>query len=304
MRFDSLLDDSPMSQPEVLSDCDEIILPNTVADSSTVQASANISKPIGTGKYEVSAWTRSISKRIFDCTCVLISLPVILPVITVIAFLVRITSRGPILFIQDRVGLHGETFSILKFRSMEHLQKSPRNAVTSSNNQRFTPIGPFLRRFKLDELPQLFNVFKGDMSLVGPRPKMPEHVKHDLSCRPGITGYATLAFAREEIFFSALPKDDLEVFYHDVVLPTKLLLDRQYMASATFSSDLFLIINTVLRRWNTLQLDNLVTQYMHQTGLKKVDDHPIHRMHLGSRPTKTFGASTLHLEARSIPDQG
>ena len=269
MRFDSLLDDSSMSQSGILSDCDELIMSNMAANSSTAQAFAHISHPIGTGEYKVSAWTQSIGKRIFDCICVLVSLPLILPIVTVIAFLVRITSRGPVLFIQDRVGLHGETFRIVKFRTMEHLQKRPRNAITSSNNQKFTPIGPFLRRFKLDELPQLFNVLKGDMSLVGPRPKMPEHVKHDLSCRPGITGYATLAFAREEMFFSALPKDDLEVFYHNVVLLTKLHLDRQYMTNATFSSDFFLIINTVLRRWNTLQLNQLVDQYMHQTGLKE-----------------------------------
>ena len=88
------------------------------------------------------------------------------------------------------------------------------------------------------------------MSLVGPRPKMPEHVKVDLPCRPGITGAATIAFAREEMLLDRIPKHSLDAYYHKVVLPAKRQLDAEYMARATFLSDLKLIVNSALRRWD------------------------------------------------------
>jgi lipopolysaccharide/colanic/teichoic acid biosynthesis glycosyltransferase len=218
----------------------------------------------------LSSWTMSAGKRIFDCVSVLLVLPLVLPLLAITALLVRLTSSGPVLFVQERVGLHGKTFLIFKFRSMEHLRNKKRNAVTTADNQRFTPVGPFIRRFKLDELPQIFNVLKGDMSLVGPRPKMEEHVKHDLPCRPGITGYATLTFAREEAVFSRLPKEELEGFYHDVVLPTKHNLDEEYMAGATFCSDFVLILKTVLRRWDTSLLEQLVEEHLQRSRKPKL----------------------------------
>jgi len=236
--------------------------------------------------YSVSKWTSSVGKRIFDCSSVLLSLPIVLPVLTVTALLVRLTSRGPVLFIQERVGLHGENFRILKFRSMEHVQNKNRSAVTSTSNQRFTPIGPFLRRYKLDELPQLFNVLKGDMSLVGPRPKMAEHVKHDLPCRPGVTGYATLTFAREEAVFSRLPKEELEHFYHEVVLPAKRQMDEQYMATASFTSDLGLILSTVSRRWDTFHLNKLVARYMHRAENVETEEKPARKLQVAPSPAK------------------
>jgi lipopolysaccharide/colanic/teichoic acid biosynthesis glycosyltransferase len=176
----------------------------------------------------------------------------------VIAAAVRLTSRGPILFMQKRVGHHGRTFAILKFRSMIHVAENAHHPITTSGNQRFTPIGPFLRCWKLDELPQIANVLAGHMSLVGPRPKLPEHVRFDLPCRPGITGLATIAFACEETLLVHLPKDRLDAFYHDVVLPAKRKLDADYMARATFLSDIRLLVCTVLRRWNTDALENFI----------------------------------------------
>ncbi len=136
--------------------------------------------------------------------------------------------------------------------------------MTTTANQRFTPIGPFLRRWKLDELPQLLNVVAGDMSLIGPRPKMPEHGLARLSCRPGITGAATNAFAREEAALSSVPTYHLESFYHAVILPTKLELDAQYMAQATFTSDLHLIAKSVLRQWDDSMLEGLVQEWSTQ----------------------------------------
>jgi lipopolysaccharide/colanic/teichoic acid biosynthesis glycosyltransferase len=158
------------------------------------------------------------------------------------------------------MGRHGESFTILKFRTMPFRKHtSDRPAVTTSINQRFTPVGPFLRRWKLDELPQIFNVIRGDMSLVGPRPKLPKHQSTSLTCRPGITGRATVVFAREEVALSSVPNGHLDSYYHGVVLPLKHALDNEYMARATFISDLKLIIKSVLRRWDDVALTDLAS---------------------------------------------
>lgn len=206
----------------------------------------------------VSPWSQSAAKRVFDCVSVLLALPVLLPILLAIAVAVRITSRGPVLFLQDRVGLDGRIFKILKFRSMIHDRDGAHHPVTTTDNQKFTIVGPFLRRWKLDELPQVMNVLLGHMSLVGPRPKIPEHVASVLPCRPGITGMATSIFACEEKILANVPNDCLDAFYHNVVLPAKRHLDSDYMASATFFSDLRLIVNSVLRRWDNDALDEFL----------------------------------------------
>lgn len=203
-------------------------------------------------------WSRSTAKRLFDCGCVLVSLPVLVPLMLAIGAAVRLTSRGPVFFLQERMGRHGRPFTILKFRTMLHVVNSAHRPITTSDNQRFTPIGPLLRRWKLDELPQLINVLLGHMSMVGPRPKMREHVVFDLPCRPGITGMATSVFACEETILSRVPSNRLDAFYHAVVLPAKRQLDAEYMAQATFLSDLRLIIQSVLRRWDTSALDGFI----------------------------------------------
>jgi lipopolysaccharide/colanic/teichoic acid biosynthesis glycosyltransferase len=199
---------------------------------------------------EPSAWSKSGAKRVFDCVCVLLVLPVLAPAFLLIAAAVRITSRGPVLFLQKRVGRDGRTFTILKFRTMINVADGLHHAVTTLDNQRFTPVGPFLRRWKLDELPQLVNVLLGQMSLVGPRPKMMEHEIFRIPCRPGITGMATLAFAEEETILARVHKDQLNRHYHNVVLPAKREIDAEYMARATFGSDFRLLVNSVLRRWD------------------------------------------------------
>lgn len=198
----------------------------------------------------LSRWSKSGSKRFFDCACVVLALPLALPLLLIVALAVRVSSRGPVFFRQQRTGSHGRFFTILKFRTMIHDANAAYHPVTTGGNQPFTSIGPFLRRWKLDELPQIINVLRGEMSLVGPRPKMPQHVVDHLPCRPGITGAATFAFAREETLLDQVPEHHLESYYHLVVLPAKQHLDAEYMARATFSSDLRLIINSVLRRWD------------------------------------------------------
>jgi lipopolysaccharide/colanic/teichoic acid biosynthesis glycosyltransferase len=196
----------------------------------------------------VSPWGQSTTKRLFDVFCVLLAAPVILPICLAIGIAVRLTSRGPALFKQRRSGLDGDTFTILKFRTMEH--EVVHKAESTLNNQRFTSIGPFLRQWKLDELPQLFNVLRGDMSLVGPRPKMPEHQLGVLRCRPGITGAATLVFANEEAVLTSIPQPTLGEYFQTTVLPAKFRLDQEYMAEATFASDFQLVARTLIRRWD------------------------------------------------------
>ncbi len=206
----------------------------------------------------MSSWSQSKAKRLFDFTCVLLSLPVVLPLILVIGVVVRFSSPGPVLFLQSRVGLHGRIFKIFKFRTMTHSVDAPHRPIATPDSECFTPVGPFLRRWKLDELPQLLNVLLGQMSLVGPRPKMPEHVIFDLPCRPGITGMATTVFAREEKILACVPKDQVDDYYHSVVLPAKRQLDAEYMARATFGSDFELLVNSVLHRWETDVLDDIL----------------------------------------------
>lgn len=211
----------------------------------------------------LSTWSCSPAKRAFDFLSVILALPLFAPLLFLVGIAVRLTSAGPVLFRQQRVGRGGRLFTILKFRTMVHNPDAAYNAITTDGNQPFTCIGPLLRRWKLDELPQILNVLRGDMSLVGPRPKMPEHVIGDLCCRPGITGAATIAFAREETLLDQLPEHDLEAYYHKVVLPAKGRLDAEYMARATFFTDVKLVVNSFLRRWDesvARRLLNLVAE--------------------------------------------
>jgi lipopolysaccharide/colanic/teichoic acid biosynthesis glycosyltransferase len=198
----------------------------------------------------LSRWSRSSAKRFFDCACVVLSMPLLIPVMLLVGAAVRLTSSGPVLFLQNRMGRHGRIFKIVKFRTMEHLRDERHHPVTTTDNQRFTAVGPFLRRWKLDELPQVVNVLLGHMSLIGPRPKLPEHVISDLPCRPGVSGMATVVFASEEAMLARVPKAQLNAYYHSFVLPMKQQLDADYMARATFLSDLRLIVNSALRRWD------------------------------------------------------
>lgn len=207
-------------------------------------------RPVGS----LSAWSGSSAKRVFDIVCVLCSLPCLLPVMLLVGLAVRLTSRGPVLFRQVRMGRDGQTFRIMKFRTMVERPQTTDRLITISSDDRFTPVGPFLRRWKLDEVPQLLHVLMGQMSLIGPRPKVPEHEPEGLCCRPGITGAATLAFAREEQALDRVPPELLDEFYNNVVLPVKRQIDAEYMGRATFRSDLAMICNSLFGRWDSVRM--------------------------------------------------
>lgn len=254
---------------------------------------AAIDEAIRRGRQPLSPWSASLAKRLFDIGCVLASLPVTLPMFVIAGLAVRFTSRGPVLFRQQRMGRNGRPFTIFKFRTMPvRRNTSSRPNVTTAINQRFTPVGPFLRRWKLDELPQLLNVLLGDMSLVGPRPKLPVHQENLLHCRPGITGRATMVFAREEVTLSSIPMAQLDTYYHGVVLPLKQLLDDDYMSRATFTSDLKLIWNSVFRRWDDLQLRDL---------LPALPETPVRRPNM--RVESPIPHAAMHAAERQIATQ-
>lgn len=166
----------------------------------------------------------------------------------VIAVSVRLTSKGGALFIQHRVGAGGRLFRMYKFRSMRERPRLKSDlGLTKNGDQRVTGLGRFLRKLKLDELPQFINVLRGDMALVGPRPKLPQFAAiRRMPYRPGITGPATIAFRHEEDMLRNIDPDELENFYAEKIKPVKARLDVCYMCRATPSSDLRIIASTFL----------------------------------------------------------
>ena len=191
----------------------------------------------------------AIPKRLFDFTAALAGLAVLSPLMLLMAILVRATSPGPALFIQERVGRHGRAFRCAKFRTM-CTGAQAQGTVTTAADARVTPLGRFLRRWKLDELPQLWNVLAGRMSFVGPRPDVPGYAdrlqgddRRILELRPGITGPATLLFRDEERLL-ALAKNP-QAFNDAVVYPEKLRLNREYLEGGNFGRDLGYVFATV-----------------------------------------------------------
>ena len=199
--------------------------------------------------FELSRWSHSRAKRFLDIAAVLVCSPILLPVLVMIAVAVFVTSGAPFIFRQRRIGRSGMPFTIYKFRTMRISHVRGGNAIGIESASRITGLGTLLRRTKLDELPQFFNVLRGEMSLVGPRPKVPEQQLAPLPCRPGLTGPATLAFAREDSFLMQFPQGEWADLFHQVILPAKHRMDADYMQKATLCSDLRVIVDTVLVRW-------------------------------------------------------
>jgi lipopolysaccharide/colanic/teichoic acid biosynthesis glycosyltransferase len=183
-------------------------------------------------------------KRLFDVVCAGAGLFALTPVLVLVALIVRICDGPPVLFSQTRVGQNGKPFRIWKFRTMRTGGQG--SAITAAGDRRVTHIGTVLRRYKIDELPQLFNVLKGEMSFVGPRPEVPEYVDRQapiwrrvLEVRPGITDLASLTYRNEE---EALGRSaDAEAFYREQVLPAKLRLNLEYLRTRSLRRDLAMI---------------------------------------------------------------
>ncbi len=194
-----------------------------------------------------SPWVSSRARRVFDFLVAAIALLLLAPLMALCWILVRFSSRGPVFFRQYRAGRNGKEFALYKFRSMRTQSFPIRPGHTVLGDSRITPAGAFLRRYKMDELPQFWNVLKGDMSLVGPRPKLAHHQDFQMPYRPGLTGPATLAFRHEERMLLEIPRSEVDQFYQTVVKPIKARLDIDYMENATFSSDLRLLRRTFRR---------------------------------------------------------
>jgi lipopolysaccharide/colanic/teichoic acid biosynthesis glycosyltransferase len=194
-------------------------------------------------------------KRSFDFLVAALALLLLTPVLLLLALWIKLDSPGPALFRQERVGRGGQLFRIRKLRTMAHDPSHTGPGITAGEDKRITRAGHFLRRSKLDELPQLLDVLQGHMSLVGPRPELPQYValypadlrEKILSVRPGITDLASIEYRNEgELLAKAV---DPEREYREVVLPAKLKLAAQYVDQASLRFDLRLIWRTVRVMW-------------------------------------------------------
>ena len=188
-------------------------------------------------------------KRSFDVVFAVIGLIVLFPLLLLIAILIKIDSRGPILFIQGRVGKNNIDFNIYKFRTMRVLSEKSGLLTLGNHDSRVTKVGYFLRRYKIDEFPQLINILKGDMSFVGPRPELRYYVNFyseddmRIFCvRPGITGLASLKY-RNEVELLEAAKDP-EDFYINTIIPDKLRYNKMYIEKRHFFFDLRIIIKS------------------------------------------------------------
>lgn len=190
-------------------------------------------------------------KRIFDFLVALLLLLLLLPVFLLVAVIIKCDTSGKVFFIQQRVGKDNQDFGIIKFRTM--IADAEKNGqLTIGNDSRITRSGKFLRKYKLDELPQLFNVLKGDMSMVGPRPEVRKYVslyneeqKKVLSVKPGITDPASIRFADENHLLAGC--ENPEEKYIREIMPAKLKLNLEYIERQSFLNDIKILFQTVFR---------------------------------------------------------
>ena len=195
-----------------------------------------------------------MKKRIFDIIISVFAIIILSPLFLLISIVIKLTSKGPIFFIQDRIGLKGSIFKIIKFRTMINDHNSL-NVVSIKNDSRITVVGKILRKYKLDEIPELINVLVGSMSLVGPRPDVPGYVdllkgenRKILTLKPGITGPASLKYFNEEEILSSKknPKD-----YNDkIIFPDKVKINLDYYYKNNIWIDIKIIFATIFKFFN------------------------------------------------------
>jgi len=194
-----------------------------------------------------------ILKRYFDLVFSLIGLIIISPLLFVVAVWIKVDSSGPILFRQTRIGKNGKPFSINKFRSMYQKSESDGKLTIGNTDPRVTRCGYFIRKYKIDELPQLINVFLGDMSFVGPRPEVPDYIdvyppevkSIVLSVKPGITDNASIEMVDENEFLSKY--ENAHEAYVNIVLPLKQALYIEYVKNQSFWGDVIIILRTIFK---------------------------------------------------------
>ena len=189
-------------------------------------------------------------KRLFDIILSFVGIIILIPVFIIVSILIKIDSPGPIFFLQERVGLNGKLFKIIKFRSMK-INHNNSLKVTIGNDKRITSIGKKIRKYKIDEIPELINVFIGDMSLVGPRPDVPGYAdllvgenRNILKLRPGITSRASIKYAKEEIIL--LNEDDPIVYNNNIIFPDKVKMNLNYYYNNNIWIDIKIIFATLL----------------------------------------------------------
>lgn len=203
-------------------------------------------------------------KRLFDMVASLIGLIIFAPIMLIVAIVVKATSPGPILFSQKRLTKGMREFNIYKFRSMVSNEFREKNTVQiKGSSSEITPIGKFMRKTKLDELPQLWNILKGDMSFIGPRPELPRRLKYYderqkqiFSVRSGISSPASIVFSDEEYLMNQVK--DPEKFYIEEIMPYKIELNLYYIEHQSFFYDIWLIIATLLKILNKVKNEDVV----------------------------------------------
>lgn len=198
-------------------------------------------------------------KRMFDILMSFIGIIMLLPLMIIIGIIIKLTSKGSILFKQIRVTKNSKLFQIYKFRTMRENSEGNKQ-ITVGNDSRITGIGKILRKTKLDEIPQLFNVIKGEMSLVGPRPEVPKYVelyndeqKKILQVPAGITDYASIYFSNESELLGKA--DDPEKFYIEKIMPYKIELNQKYIENINIFTDIKIIILTILKIAGFIKLE-------------------------------------------------
>ncbi|NLZ35844.1 MAG: sugar transferase [Clostridiales bacterium] len=191
-------------------------------------------------------------KRIFDIIVSLIGIIIISPILIIVAISIKLDSKGNVLFLQKRIGKDGKPFNIYKFRTMVSDAERLGAQITVGRDSRITKVGAFLRKYKIDELPQLFNVLKGDMSLVGPRPEVPKYVelyteeeRRVLEVRPGITDLASIRYRDENDILGKV--ENPEEYYIKVIMKDKLKLNLEYIEKSNVFYDIYLIIKTIIK---------------------------------------------------------
>lgn len=191
-----------------------------------------------------------ICKRLFDVFFAFVAIVVLLVPLLILAVVIVTGSRGGVFYLQKRVGRHEKIFRLIKFRTMHTGSDSKGLLTVGANDNRITGAGKWLRKYKLDELPQLFNILSGDMSVVGPRPEVPKYTalyteeqRKVFAVRPGLTDYASLQYIDESELLAS--QDDPEKYYIETVMPAKLKLNIQYLNEMSFMTDLKLIFRTL-----------------------------------------------------------